>query len=275
MRERSTSITGARRRRAGSPGTRCTRSTRRSAACRTDRRRTARCISARCRRHTSSTSPIRPAWRWIASQRTGRARANTARHRLDPGAGAPLPRPPGVPHRSRHRRHLDCGRRRDRCARRARGRRVLPLGGLFIAAGFVVGARHSSHLPDSIAVGLALLALGGLVTGAVARRRAWLGLFGVALAAPGAVVLATHLEVASGRSAAAAVVDRGARRRQRRDRRTPRRELRPPLRCSRLAVGAVRRHRGRCLRDGSRHRTGARAARRQCPVAVARLAGSR
>ena len=33
---------------------------------------------------------------------------------------------------------------------RERGRRVLPLGGLLIATGFVVGARHSSHLPDSV-----------------------------------------------------------------------------------------------------------------------------
>jgi hypothetical protein len=83
---------------------------------------------------------------------------------------------------------------------RARGRRVLPLGGLLIAVGFVVGARHSSHLPDSVAVGLALLALGGLVTGVVARYRAWLGLLGVAIALPGGVVLATHLQVASGRA---------------------------------------------------------------------------
>jgi len=82
----------------------------------------------------------------------------------------------------------------------ARRRRVLPLGGLLIAAGFVVGARHASHLPNSIAVGVALLALGGFVAGVAARRRAWLGLLGVALAAPGAVVLATHLQVASGRA---------------------------------------------------------------------------
>jgi hypothetical protein len=78
-----------------------------------------------------------------------------------------------------------------------RGRRALPLGGLLIAAGFVVGAHHSSHLPDSIAVGLALLAAAGFVTELIARHRDWLGLLGIALAAPGAVVLATHLQVAA------------------------------------------------------------------------------
>jgi hypothetical protein len=78
---------------------------------------------------------------------------------------------------------------------RDRGHRALPVGGLLIAAGFVVGARHSAHLPDGIAVGLALLAAAGLVTGILARRREWLGLFGIALAAPGAIVLATHLQV--------------------------------------------------------------------------------
>jgi hypothetical protein len=80
---------------------------------------------------------------------------------------------------------------------RDRGHRALPVGGLLIAAGFVVGARHSAHLPDGIAVGLALLAAGGLVTGIFARRREWLGVFGIALAAPGAIVLATHLQVAA------------------------------------------------------------------------------
>ena len=38
------------------------------------------------------------------------------------------------------------------------------------------------------------------MTGVVARHRAWLGLLGVALALPGGVVLATHLQVASGRA---------------------------------------------------------------------------
>jgi hypothetical protein len=78
-----------------------------------------------------------------------------------------------------------------------RGRRVLPVGGLFVAIGFVAGARQSPHLPVAVPLGLALLAAGGLVTGRLARRRAAFTPVGIALATPGAIVLATHLRAQS------------------------------------------------------------------------------
>ncbi len=76
-----------------------------------------------------------------------------------------------------------------------RRRRVAPIGGMLVAIGFVVGVRRTPHLPIAIPIGLALLALAGLVAGRLGRRRRALGLSGVVLAIPGAVVLATHIRV--------------------------------------------------------------------------------
>jgi hypothetical protein len=72
-----------------------------------------------------------------------------------------------------------------------------PVGGVLVAIAFVLGVRQPPHLPVAIPIALALLAAAGLVAGLLARRRPPLAMCGVALAVPGAVVLALHLRVAS------------------------------------------------------------------------------
>jgi hypothetical protein len=73
-----------------------------------------------------------------------------------------------------------------------RRRGIVPVGGLLVAVGFVAGVRRAPHLSNRIALGLLLLAAAGFAAGWLARRRPALRFVGLALAAPGAIVLATH-----------------------------------------------------------------------------------
>jgi hypothetical protein len=69
------------------------------------------------------------------------------------------------------------------------GRRVVPVAGLLIAAGFATGIAISSDLPVNVALGIACLAAGGWI----AARLEWPPLASVSLALPGAVLLTTDL----------------------------------------------------------------------------------
>lgn len=74
-----------------------------------------------------------------------------------------------------------------------RRRATLPIGGVLVAAGFVLGVRDSPRLSPSTGIGLLLLAAAG-ATASRLRRPAHT-VIGAALALPGAIVLATHTRV--------------------------------------------------------------------------------
>ncbi len=76
-----------------------------------------------------------------------------------------------------------------------RRRRIIPGAGLLIAIGFVAGVRRAPRLPTSVAVGLALLAAGGLAAGRLSRRHPGRAFAGIVLAMPGTLVLAAHIHV--------------------------------------------------------------------------------
>ncbi len=69
--------------------------------------------------------------------------------------------------------------------------RPLPLGGLVVASGFVLGIVSSRELPASLPWGLLLLSIGGFVAGRIAQQRAVQPVAVVACALPGALALST------------------------------------------------------------------------------------
>ena len=73
-----------------------------------------------------------------------------------------------------------------------RARSVVPIGGLLIGAGFVLGVELTTNLPARVVAGLVLLAAGGSVADRLPRRRFGPLVASAALALPGAALLATE-----------------------------------------------------------------------------------